>query len=301
LSERLGGVWASVVVLAWGAMAGVTAARPQVRSAAANDVVTSRPLPTLRLKIGVIPFDVPQTGADPASDPFLNDYFAEVTRQFGSRGVNVEITPVAGNYYQIVHWMREGMIDGAIVSSFTTYLLTTDGRLSTFPVVEFSRNVPTPNANPLRGVPTIVTARRNGRLMGNDGKALTQCLEAALASLSDPAIAKACELRFVSHLSSTGFVLPVMHIGEFAATKPIKDPAAFWARVMEWSRFDLWHHTATEDAKDIPVIRFTYAGAKEPGEELRLRTTVPHLNDALLLADRGSRDARLLRRISDSE
>jgi len=72
------------------------------------------------------------------------------------RPLDFEIT--LGNYYQIVAWLREGQIDGALVSPFMAHLLAS--RQVAFPVVEFRRTAP---GQPLAVEPAVASGEPDSR------------------------------------------------------------------------------------------------------------------------------------------
>ncbi|MEO8380760.1 MAG: hypothetical protein ABI779_13940 [Acidobacteriota bacterium] len=245
-----------------------------------------RQLATVTLRIGVIPFNAAKVGVVTETDQSLQAYFEEVGRRFRQNGFDLQVIPVKGNYYQVLEWAREGSIDGAVVSSFTAHLLTNDPNVAAFPAAEFLRPSPDGGAPS----PTLnVRVRASGAGVTPDKPAkdlLDACLQGALTAVADQLVTQPCEFRFVSHLSATGFIVPLMYINEFVdmhrskELATLRDEWTFWQQVMAWSRFELWHGVTVGDHRQVPTIRFSYRGE---GQILTMKTALPSLGDVLLL------------------
>lgn len=248
----------------------------------------------VELRIGLVPFNDPRkhdlgTPANtmPREEKSLRAYLAEVKRLYGGDCIDLEIKLIKGNYYQILYWMREGLLDGAVVSSFTAHLLTTDPNLALLPMTEFAR-------------------ASSGALFSVQGKgaesqetALGDCLKKVEESLSGPLTRSAgeppqqpCEFRFVSHLSTTGFIVPLIYIEEqFVRPGGMSLPKqqAFWTRLLQWSRLELLHDVIEHEPKGATTIAFSYVeGADRCPVPLPKDRSVTNLADVLLLGCRRS-------------
>jgi ABC-type phosphate/phosphonate transport system substrate-binding protein len=238
-----------------------------------------RKLRRVELRIGIVPFNDPRNPLNTTAEEetSLRTYFKEVERLQRIDPVNpvdLDIRLVKGSYYQILHWMREGQLDGAVVSSFTAYLLMKDPHLALLPVIEFARNTSRPMFS-VRG-----TGAENPRTT------LWNCLEAVQKSLKDSPPVPPCEFRFVSHLSTTGFVVPLIYIEEqFVRTSGMSllDQQAFWTRLLQWSRLDLLHGVVAREQKAETSVGFTYI--KDESVVLPVKD-VTNLADVLLLGCR---------------
>ncbi|HEX8410865.1 MAG TPA: hypothetical protein VF883_18520 [Thermoanaerobaculia bacterium] len=240
------------------------------------------------LRIGIIHYNRPP--ADQVEvDPWLARYFEEVSRAYADLGMEVEIVPVHGNYYQVLQWFRDGEIDGAVVSSFLAYLLTSDENIAVYPVIEISRLKR--GVAPLDDVPATVRAVQDGRDLDDPVGKFQECLAKVAEAVRDPLLPRQCEFRFVSHLSATGFLLPMLAIEEVLDPRlawidpPLsaKESEEFWAKVAEWSRFTLWHGAEIPLEKGRVTVTFSYAGSGRPGTSLQMKRRIPILQDALLL------------------
>jgi predicted acylesterase/phospholipase RssA/ABC-type phosphate/phosphonate transport system substrate-binding protein len=254
--------------------AGAVQTKPQ-RQAAPVKAKKSR---HVELRIGMVPFNDPRNKLNTTAqeETSLRAYFNEVQKLYGGDGIDLDIKLLKGNYYQILQWMREGQLDGAVVSSFTSYLLTNDGNLALFPVTEFARS--------------SSRAMFSVRGEGSDSPetALRNCLEAVQRSLKEPPPKQPCEFRFVSHLSTTGFIVPLVYIEEQFVQESgmsLPEQQTFWTRLLQWSRLELLHGVIEGESKAATSIAFTYmSGAKRVG--LPLRNRVTNLADVLLLGCR---------------
>ena len=269
---------------------GAVEAEPKRQAAAIEAKTIQRPVKTRRklrrveMKIGIVPFNDPRNPLNTTAEEetSLRTYFKEVERLQRTDPVNpvdLDIRLVKGSYYQILHWMREGQLDGAVVSSFTAYLLMKDPHLALLPVIEFARNT----SRPMFSV--------RGKGVKTPHTALWDCLEAVQKSLKDPPDRQPCEFRFVSHLSTTGFVVPLIYIEEkFVRERArtggmsLPDQQAFWTRLLQWSRLDLLHGVENIEQKAETSIAFTYIKGTQ-SVSLPVKE-VTNLADVLLLGCR---------------
>lgn len=241
-----------------------------------------RKLRRVELRIGIVPFNDPRNPLNTTAEEetSLRTYFKEVERLQRidpADPVDLEIRLVKGSYYQILHWMREGQLDGAVVSSFTAYLLMKDPHLALLPVIEFARNTSRP----------MFSVRGTGA--DSPQTALWDCLEAVQKSLKDPSERQRCEFRFVSHLSTTGFIVPLIYIDEMFVRRANglslpEQQQAFWTRLLQWSRLDLLHGVENLEQKAETSIAFTYIKGTQ-SVSLPVKE-VTNLADVLLLGCR---------------
>jgi predicted acylesterase/phospholipase RssA len=264
-------------------------ARP---SAEARDVAASnRPSDVVHLRIGVIPFDDPLKSKEALdTETSLRAYFDNVAGNTGRP--RIEVTTVRGNYYQIHQWMRSGDLDGAVVSAFTAFLLTRDHAVAVYPAAEFLR----PGDDAAVTAPALVVGRKGTEQLADPLIALNACLRAIKASLADPGVPQQCEFQFVNHLSTTGFVLPLLYFDSFVnRQKPpltTEQEKAFWNRLLEWSRMAMWHDADLPLRMDIPTFSFSYNNAERPGVPLPLKEKIASLPDVLLLGCKRAIPAR---------
>ena len=246
--------------------------------------MTLRAADTVHLRIGVIPFDAPKAGsatADP-TEKSLRTYFDKV-EQTSAFPVRIEI--VKGNYYQILYWMRDGDLDGAVVSAFTAFLLTHDRQLSVFPAAEFLRPGDAQPGSGGQPAPIVMGATNKFQQLTAPLTTLDGCLQDVYKSLREPRPTQPCELRLVNHLSTTGFVLPLIYIDQFVNDQHLSpaEEKAFWARLLEWSRFEMWHGATPPFRPGIPTLRFSYKTPGRDGARLPFKSALTSPNDVLLL------------------
>lgn len=249
---------------------------------------------TIPLRIGIIPFDdptLPSGGADPSNpqrskDQYLQDYFTRLQSLTEKRGspFELEIVLVRGNYYQILQWMRDGLLDGAVVSPLSAYLLTHDQTLATFPVVEFRRDDP-PQIDRDHS-PAFVLAEINGTSQPEPNTLLKKCFDSMLESIGDQSRRQDCELRLVNHVSTTGFLYPMLRAVEYTRSEGLtfEEQRLFWKRLLAWSRFSLWHGTNERKPAGITRLSFSYHRREPLDEPLLLANSPSVLNDVLLLS-----------------
>ncbi|MEA2339714.1 MAG: hypothetical protein QOE82_3721, partial [Thermoanaerobaculia bacterium] len=165
-------------------------------------------------------------------------------------GPEVHFDIVRGNYYQVLHWMRTGAIDGAVLSPFSYELLQED-----------AARLHTPPDKQPRGVVTFPTAGRRSAEDGNEPlfSAYTngqpeKDAEAALQRCLNPT--SNCQFQFISHLSTTGFFYPAYRLSFFGS-----GPHLTIDQLMQRSRFVLWHGT-DDPLPSGTVLRFSYASSK---------------------------------------
>jgi predicted acylesterase/phospholipase RssA len=191
-----------------------------------------------------------QVAAPKTNEEIVTEYLDKVsaTAEKGS-GPGIHFDIVRGNYYQVLHWMRSGVIDGAVLSPFSYELLQDD----------MARLRPTPDKQSF-GVVTFPTAGRRSAEDGNeplfsaytDGQ-VEEDAEAALQRCMNPK-AK-CEFQFVSHLSTTGFFYPAFRLTFLEPHSLTVD------QLLQRAKFVLWHGT-DERLPAGTVLRFSYASSK---------------------------------------
>jgi hypothetical protein len=164
-------------------------------------------------------------------------------------GRHVRFEVVRGNYYQVLHWMRTGAIDGAVVSPFLYELLQEDAeRLRTPPdkrsqgVVTFP--IPGQHSGEDGNAPAF-SAYTNGKVDTDAEAVLERCLNPKTN----------CTFQFISHLSTTGFFYPAFRL-TFAGTRTLTVD-----QMMKHAQFVLWHGT-DDPLPSGTVLRFSYASSK---------------------------------------
>ena len=246
----------------------------------------------VRLRIGAAPFDDPTHSAATATEDSLKTYFKAVG-DFSEEhsAFRVEVALQHGNYYQIVQWMRDGRLDGAVVSPFSAFLLMRDRNLAMFPAVELVRHSV---LKPLGATPPVIIRATLGSIpLAKPKDVLGQCLEDVLASLNDVSPVQRCELRLINHLSTTGFILPLLYIDDHFVTRPRwhltpEQETKFWNRLLEWSRFEMWHDAEIPPRPGMKTLHFSDDAPGRLGESLPPVNGLPSLNDVLLLGRRRS-------------
>jgi predicted acylesterase/phospholipase RssA len=243
---------------------------------------SSNKIRRMELRIGVVPFHDPRNPENSLqaeeSDRTLRNYFREVKRLYAEDSIDLEIKLVQGSYYQILKWMQDDLLDGAVVSSFTAHLLTEDRSLALLPVIEFARSASGPKFSV------------RGKGWKTPETALWECLKAVESSLEEPVAHQPCEFRFVSHLSATGFVIPLIYIQE-KYVRPgkmaVSQQQAFWTRLLQWSRLDLLHGVREPGFSAHTSIAFTYIkDARSLTLPLEDAPSLTKINDVLLLGCR---------------
>src|SRR5215212_9065565 len=196
-------------------------------------------VPHVRLTFGTIAFNEEKplppgrkggkSGGTPqlkTADPLLYAYLEHIAASTRHE-YDVQIDLVRGNYYQILRWMRDGTIDGALVSPFLYQILLADSA--------------DPERQPLRLGELTTTGNQP---LDDPDAVLTECVEALVARRSAQ-----CTFQFVSHLSTTGFIYPLARIegilenkyGLHLDSQIPHTRETVRSRLLERTHFTLWH------------------------------------------------------------
>jgi predicted acylesterase/phospholipase RssA len=227
---------------------------------------------------------------------YLEDLSAESRRHFIG---HVRFEVVLGNYYQILSWMRSGQIDAAITTPLVTALLY-EGRVAK-PIVEFA-STRSPNTA------QVCAADDRGNSVRDPVKAYRTYLQAALENARDLAKGRPqgttpwdppFETEMVTHLSSSGFITPLLYASDFLeqALEPAPGPGApgpkpeaeprvaamFWTHILERATFRLAHSDGAKKASPgKTLLWFTYR--MDPGCEPLSGPSVPLAPNDVLMA-----------------
>ena len=221
------------------------------------------------LKLGYTTFERPETVHTDSTLHSLGDYLRRVAEQSRKRGPwkrPLEFDVMLGNYYQIWSWFRSGQIDAAVVSPFMAILLQRDTQV--IPLLEFSE----------QGDPAGHEA-----LIAASGRASTDPVQGFKLYLAEVlAVAKAGSLtgkrsmeevaklrtayrvNLVSHLSSSGFVMPSLYAKQWLESQRPDDDVQnrFWHLFFENMRLTL-AHGITPAQTSLTEFYFSYDGRTE--------------------------------------
>lgn len=128
----------------------------------------------------------------------------------------------AGNNYQVLAWLRSGELDAAVVSAFSAYLLRREGLVE--PLVEF--NTASNAARTDMGRHPVI----GGCGDGSTGNTLTAfhdylgTLRQATADAQSSAEPRARRgtLSMLSHLSTSGFIVPLLYVDRWLDGQSLK-------------------------------------------------------------------------------
>ena len=258
----------AVIILFATAVTAAQGPRSEVRTAGAVDGLTVR--------VGYTAFEHPQTVSSDSTFHSIVRYLQHVSSQSREAPwrlpVGFEVS--VGNYYQVFSWFRRGQVDAAIVSPFLAYLLERDGQALS--VLEFMEHCHPGGHQPLVGASG---AWNKAPWLGYDTY-LTRLYEIARddgpSSAIDDRIAglrQIGRLNFVAHLSSSGFVLPVLYAEDWlrnrASPKTTEDSdeaRRFWKLYFDLARFTL-HHGVEAPEEALADLYFSYSG--RAGSRLR--------------------------------
>jgi predicted acylesterase/phospholipase RssA/uncharacterized membrane protein len=185
-----------------------------------------------------------------------------------------------GNYYQIVSWLESKDLDAAVVSPFMAALLREQG--AAVPVVEFSGHPPAlaeaPHVWSYSGHwPLIASSACNGRKcspLEDYARYLGELLEEAREhpnECREEASWRKYQLKAVAHLSTTGFIAPVLYAAHWLESQRRSDSSVedrFWECFFDNVTFTLAHpqRATPKPARSAPrtaiktVFEFTYSG-----------------------------------------
>ncbi|MCU1347069.1 MAG: hypothetical protein JWO56_99 [Acidobacteria bacterium] len=168
---------------------------------------------------------------------------------------HIHFDVVRGNYYQILHWLRSGAIDAAVLSPFSYELVRRE-----------AGHLDDSEARP-RATVSFPSAGRAGKTDG--GEPMFRAIINGQAAADPGAVLDACVHRrqnctfdFVSHLSTSGFIYPLSRI--YGA----RDPNTMeFPQLLERTRFSLWHSDAPQPVSRDPQLQFTYANHVKPQQQ----------------------------------
>src|SRR5579871_5317707 len=180
------------------------------------------------MRVGVVDFDAaPPEGL--SLEGFLKAA-ADTSREHFAEPVDFEVVP--GNYYQVLSWMKSKQLDAAVVSPMIAFVLGPERFWPLFELAEPDRGLNYHYANVSLRRATFDKVTGAGAWKSDDTLALEafQKLEATLCGLLKPSSRDgSCpayegngrvnpmnpddvELNMVSHLSTSGFVAPLIFI-----------------------------------------------------------------------------------------
>jgi predicted acylesterase/phospholipase RssA len=178
-----------------------------------------------------------------ASQTFVTNLLKEIaTNQAAKaeRSFDLQFAFVRGNYYQVLHWLRTGRINAAVLSPFSYYVAREDEKdwptLASQPVLEF----PTAGfkAGEDGGAPYF-RAIENGTAVKDPYERFNWCTHRDDDS---------CTFDFVNHLSTTGFIYPLMQAYE-------QPNAPSFSDILRHTQFALWHANGLAAPNTLPSIR----------------------------------------------
>ena len=229
-------------------------------TAAQNDRVIGPE--TRMIRVAYTTWLSPSDGGNSEGVQFLRRYLTSLEeaskRPDGLDPVRFDIS--LGNYYQVLAWLKSGLVDAAIATPFVAALLERDG--VAFPTLELATNdqigyVPVIAAsgaglpNPLGAYETYLHRLLEASRTNNPKNQQTQELHLDY------------RLNFVAHLSASGFVLPLVNAQQWLdANGDNVDASArqrFWTTLIESAHFTLFHGSSVgSDRHDIANIYFSY-------------------------------------------
>jgi predicted acylesterase/phospholipase RssA len=215
--------------------------------------------PKISVVIGLVAFnnasksaEKPGLTATPTNEQIVARYLDQVSRNSRGGPFDIHFDIVRGSYYQVRHWLRAGVIDGAVVSPFTYELLQED-----------DQRLQTPGDKRWNGVVTFPAHGRRGNGDGNepmfcafkDGRAVDDAEAVLKSCIRSPAD---CQFEFISHLSTTGFIYPLFRLtGVDGRCVTAKDCVAV-KDLLPNGRFVFWHGDNAPPPKGT-ILRFSYA------------------------------------------
>jgi phosphoserine phosphatase len=151
----------------------------------------------------------------------------------------VDFEIVVGNYYQVFSWLRSGAIDGAVCSAFIAQLLEAQRQGEV--LAEFAE---APDGRGYRAVSILKQGDYDALL-------------AKLWNHGDlPGRLEDVELNMVAHLSSSGFIAPLLYADRWVVSAhkgaPEAEPAAFWSQFFRHATFRLRHGSESPFTYDKP-------------------------------------------------
>jgi predicted acylesterase/phospholipase RssA len=262
----------------------------------------------------------PTTVTTGTIDPMLHAYLQHLTKQAVPAG-DVRFVVVRGNYYQVLRWMRDGTIDGAVLSPFMYRVLMSDPPSKRpLGVIEFgTAGIDTIPAFADGNAPAFRAVRGANALDDPDA-----VLERCVAALIQPGKPQ-CTFQFVSHLSTTGFFYPLARIAEILERKHQRALDSYldgdsgltvMDNLLGRTRFALWHGDQKAPSGAGTRIEFSYASklrgrmqGKPPKPDLLEKEKwVPLLpeqtafaDDVLAISGASSRGDAIRKRFADDD
>jgi predicted acylesterase/phospholipase RssA len=192
----------------------------------------------------------------------------------GKTQVNVAV----GSDYQILDWLGRGALDAAVISSLSLDLLTSDGielLEITSPQLEGSELL-------LRRVP-VLRVRSHGVEREEKAEEAERAIAPALEAIWKGALLQSEEVRliFASHLTTAGFLVPVVQVHRWLEaklnTEHLVESARserrdrFWSDLFEHSCFHFGEPERCRRKGEITELEFSWerAEAGRDGEGLR--------------------------------
>lgn len=237
------------------------------------------PKPPLRttLVIGIVAFnpadDKKNDEKATTIDPMIDEYLRNVAQAASAAGAEIHFEVVRGNYYQVLRWMRDGTIDGALLSPFTYHVLLADShprssigvaKNAVLPVAVFQTRTLPHDLGELDGnAPMYRAVRSEAPGEKVDSKAVLDACVKELKDARSPGVQRKCRFSFVAHLSTTGFLYPLLHIDQLLEQSGIgeKHPKRVpdvMPRIMKSTEFVLAHKA---EERTGTYLEFTYANA----------------------------------------
>lgn len=181
---------------------------------------------------------------------------------------SLEFDVVTGNYYQTLEWLRTGRVDGAVLSPFM-YWLAKEVHARELAVIA---SLEEPGGGFL--YEALVAAREDRRAVEGRGveELLDRCWSAAQrVAAADPnapadgaSAHRDCELHFVSHASTSGFLAPLLNAAAWRRVHvpgpTVKgEPRRFWESILERATFRLGHSLPADTSSGHHLV-FSYSG-----------------------------------------
>ncbi|HJQ83964.1 MAG TPA: patatin-like phospholipase family protein [Candidatus Binatia bacterium] len=255
----------------------------------------ARPVERKTLRVALTAFAAPSS-ADVEHEPRLRQLrqvlmqLAAMSTESDRFGATLSFELSVGNYYQTYEWLRDRVVDAAVVSPLVAALLEDENRAGEEPVFrhlfEFCVK---PEGTPLRcvGHPPEIRALQGAR---TPRAIYDRCLERFFARAIRPGSRNVpgCRLFMVNHLSTSGYLVPTLyaraalerlldgHLRKRPRARARADAirteirTAFWRQYDAHVRFSVAHESKREHPEAGDVL-FTVEGFAKP---LRRRTEV---------------------------
>jgi predicted acylesterase/phospholipase RssA len=221
------------------------------------------------VRLGIVSFDDAPRDAEDLR-PFLQKA-ADESLENAIFKCPVAFEVVVGNYYQILSWLESAQIDAAVVSPFLFTLLKDEGAVMDTPLLELAEwnlgrryHLPTVTlqehgerwAESHRDAPRELESLLCGLRRVAEGAPASNVTEAAPCPSYErdgtpvpPARIEDYELDLVSHLSTSGLVVPFLHAQRWLALQGVHEGLVvkrFWDELRKLIRFRLSHGAPIE-------------------------------------------------------